>query len=260
MLVAHLLREQPPQAPGFSARFPGMAGVASSLLQQLGDSGRSPEEMIPSADAVGLGGRRVGRSGIRPRAAAHRLSLLCGTGWDCPTGPTPSARRCWPLKRWARPLALYGFTSFTFAQQRLVEALARVTEVLLILDYEGSRGRELTTQDEFEYWRGLAGPRVEEFPAKSDYMSEPVAYLERHFLDDAQPKEPPPPAWEGGEKGGVRFLLASGQRNEAELAAQEVAGLLAEGLSPGRYRYRRAQYEDVGQALGRCVRLVRHPL
>ncbi len=40
LLVSHLLREEPPQAPGFSPRFPGMAGVASSLLQQLGDSGR----------------------------------------------------------------------------------------------------------------------------------------------------------------------------------------------------------------------------
>ncbi len=105
-------------------------------------------------------------------------------------------------EEWRRPLALYGFTSFTFVQQRLVETLARVTEALLILDYEGSRGWGLTTKDELDFWRGLAGPRVEEFPAKSDYMSEPVAYLERHFMDDAPPDEPPPPAWQGGEKGG----------------------------------------------------------
>ncbi len=206
--------------------------MASSLLQQLGDSGRSPEEISrlltrwASADAGSAGlasdlerlltayAALRDRLGLSDRSDAVREALLAAEGW-------------------ARPLALYGFTSFTFAQQRLVEALARVTEVLLILDWGDSRGRELTTQEEFEYWRGLAGPRVQEFPAKSDYMSEPVAYLERHFLDDGLPEEPPPLAWEGGEKGGVRFLLASGQRNEAELAAQEVAGLLAEGLSPG---------------------------
>ena len=232
LLVSHLLREEPPRAPGFSARLPGMAGVASSLLLQLGDSGRSPEEisrLLTRWASVDAGSAALAadierllngyaalrdRLGLSDRSGAVREALAAAEGWR-------------------RPLALYGFTSFTFVQRRLVETLARVTEVLLILDHEDSRGPGLTTKDELDFWRGLAGSAVEEFPAKSDYMSEPVAYLERHFMDDAPPDEPPPPAWEGGEKGGVRFLLASGQRNEAELAAQEVAGLIAEGLSPG---------------------------
>ena len=55
-----------------------------------------------------------------------------------------------------------------------------------------------------------------------------MAYLERHFMED-DPRSEPPPATENGE--GIRFLLASGQRNEAELAAEQVADLVPCGCS-----------------------------
>jgi len=231
LLVGHLLREEPPQAPGLSARFPGVAPAAATLLQQLGESGRSPEEIFRLLDgwaeadpgsaelAADLARLLAGysrlrdRLGLIDRSDAVREALSAAGGWT-------------------QPVALYGFTSFSFGQQRLVTALAEVTEVLLVLDDDSPRGPGLTASNELAFWRGLAGPRVMEFPSRSDYMSPAVAFLERHFMEDAPPEDPPP-AWKGADEGGVRFLLASGQRNEAELAAQEVATLLRDGMSPG---------------------------
>jgi ATP-dependent helicase/nuclease subunit B len=231
LIVSHLLREEPPRAPGFSARFPGMAGVVSTLLQQLGDSGRSSEEISRLLDrwaSVDAGSAAL--AGDIERLLNGYAVLRDRLGLSDRSGAMREALAA--AERWSRPLALYGFTSFTFAQRRLVEALAGVAEVLLVLDYESSRGRGLTNRSEFADWAELAGPRVEELPAQSAYMSRSVAFLERHFMGDA-PSDDPPLAWEGGEAGGVRFLLASGQRNEAELAAQEVAGLIRDGVSPG---------------------------
>lgn len=231
LLISHLLREQPPQAPGLSARFPGTPGVVASLIKQLGDSGRSAEELQEAL------GRWAATDGASAALAADITRLLAGysslrdqLGLSDRSDGLRAALAA--AKGWTRPLALYGFTSFTLAQRGLLAALARVTEVLLVLDYERAGGRGLTTPAEMAWWERLAG-RVEEFaPVATNYTSPAIARLERHFMDDAGPAECPQ-AWIGGEGGGVRFLLASGQRNEAELAAEQVAGLVRDGIDPG---------------------------
>jgi RecB family exonuclease len=229
LLITHLLRERPPQAAGFSPRFPGTAGAVASLLEQLGDSGRSLDEVeevlgrwasldigsaVLAADIRGLlSGYHVlrDRLGLADRSDAVLEAL--GAAGAC-----------------ERPLALYGFTSFTPVQRRLVAALSRVVEVVLVFDYERSRQRSLTSPSEFAYWESVA-VRVEEMaPGPLAYTSAAIAYLERHFMDDGIPPEPPP-AWT--RRQGVRFLLASGRRNEAELAAAQIAELIRSGLRPG---------------------------
>jgi RecB family exonuclease len=230
LLASHLLYEHPPGTPGFSARFPGTTGVTARILEQLGDSGRAPDDIARAlsrwgaaddssaslaADLLGLYKGYVDlrdRLGLTDRSDAAREALSAAAGWG-------------------HPLALYGFTSFTLAQRALVAALARSTEVLLVLDHERAGDRGLTTREELAVWE-RAAISVEDMPAKDDYLSPEIGHLERHFMDDAPPEgaQPPPEKGEGGE---VRFLLASGQRNEAELAAQEVAGLLTGGMDPG---------------------------
>jgi RecB family exonuclease len=226
LLITHLLHERPPQAPGFSPRFPGTTGVVASLLQQLGDSGRSPEEIEQvlgrwaslDPDSAGLAADLRSllngyhdlrdRLGLSDRADAVREAVKAACAWD------------------RRPLALYGFTSFTLAQRRLVAALAQVGEVVLVFDYERSRQRSLTSPAELAFWESLAAGVEELRPGALAYTSPAIAYLERHFMDDPLP----PPAT---GKDGVRFLLASGRRNEAELAAEQIAGLIRSGVQPG---------------------------
>ena len=55
LLISLLLHESPPRAAGFSARFPGIVGVAGSLVEELGDSGRSPEEIDRALSRLGVG-------------------------------------------------------------------------------------------------------------------------------------------------------------------------------------------------------------
>jgi RecB family exonuclease len=229
LLVTHLLRERPPRAPGFSPQFPGTAGVVASLLEQLGDSGRPPEEIervlerwasvdegsaVLAADIRGLSsGYRALRDqlGLSDRGDSVREALQAAGGWE-------------------RPLALYGFTSFTLAQRRLVTALAGAAEVILVFDYEKANERSLTSRAELDYWKSLA-VRADALEAAAPAYTHPaIAHLEQHFMDDGAERYPGP-AWTGRE--GVRFLLASGRRNEAELAAEQVGEMIRDGLRPG---------------------------
>ncbi len=229
LLLSQLLADSPPRAPGFSVRFPGVAAVAGSLVEQLGDSGRSPAEIEQVLDRWGSADKDSAllAADIRGLLTAYR-DLRDGLGLS---DRGEALREALPaVGEWTRPLALYGFTSFTLAQRRLIADLARSTEVVLVFDYERSRARGLTTQGELAWWEALAAQTVELTPRTLAYTSPAIAHLERHFMDDG-PRPEPPQAWNECE--GVRFLLASGQRNEAELAAAQVAGLIRSGLRPG---------------------------
>jgi hypothetical protein len=99
LLITHLLRERPPQAPGFLPRFPGTTGVVALLLEQLGDSGRSLDEIeqalgrwasldadsaVLAADIRGLLGGYYAlrdRLGLVDRADAVREALVVAGAW-----------------------------------------------------------------------------------------------------------------------------------------------------------------------------------
>jgi RecB family exonuclease len=230
LLVAHVLRENPPKAQGFSARFPGTTTVVAGLLEQLGDSGRSSDEIAGILDhwsatdpASAVLAADISALLVRYRVLRDGLGL---------TDRSDAVRQAaGAVAGWAHPLALYGFTSFTLAQRGLVEALAGVTEMLLVIDYERKRRHGLTTVSEFAYWEGLACDVKETSPEGLAYHSQAIAHLERHFSDESPPACEHPPAWSDGR--GVDFLLASGTRNEAELAAFRAATLIRSGLAPG---------------------------
>jgi RecB family exonuclease len=229
LLISQLLSDSPPQTPGFSARFPGVVAVVGSLLEQLGDSGRPPQEIEQALDrwASEDEDSALLAADIRELSAAYR-GLRDRMGLSDRSDSLREALSA--AGSWERPLALYGFTSFTLAQRRLITVLAQATEVVLVFDHERSRLRGLTSQSELAAWQALASHTVELTPQTLAYTSPAIAYLERHFMDDGHRPEPPP-AWANGE--GVRFLLASGQRNEAELAVAQVADLIRSGLRPG---------------------------
>ena len=289
-ILSRLLRDTPLAALQGASRLPGSVKALANLLQQLGESGREPEEVDgilarwASADpqiaalagdirqlAGGYAGRRE-RLGLddRPaavREAAARLAIACvPAGADdgrVAAGPAPAAGaggRDDARTPWGRPVALYGFTSFTPGQRALIEMLSRRTQVLVTFTHDPSRNVNLTTPSEIAWWRSRA-TRVDDVsadgggspngevallergrrPADSRgpgsvapqsppaYESPAIAYLERYFMSDG-PRPVPPPAYHDNQ--GVRFLLASGKRAEAELAAEQIAGLLRAGCPP----------------------------
>ena len=228
MLIAvRILQETSLEALDPAAHLPGVARALVSLLQQLGESGRRPEELDhilarwafePQTDRLARDVRRLaaaytrgcGDRGVIDRSTGVREAIGLAEGWT-------------------RPVAFYGFTSFTPGQRALVAALSRRVEVLMTFTHDSSRSVNLSPDDEIAWWKGQAVQVVDVTQATLAYDSPAIAFLERYLMHDGPRAEPPPAS---APPGGVRFLLASGRRAEAELAAQEIAGLLRKGFRP----------------------------
>ena len=229
LLVSQLLGDTALEVIYGAARLPGVAVSLATLLLEFGESGRNPEEIDaileqwalaePEAAAVARDIRRLaaayarvcGRLRLLDHPSAVREAVRCARGWD-------------------RPVAFYGFTSFTRGQRLLMAELATRAEILVTLAHQ--RGRDLTmcALEEVDWWTGRACQVVELNPRTRAYASPAIAYLEKHFMKDKVPFGPPRTREEAG---GVRFLLASGRSAEAELAAQHISELILSGLDPG---------------------------
>lgn len=233
LIAARLLNGTRLEALAAHAHLPGAAGGLAGLLEQLRDSGLEPEALDgvlarwatiePRHASLAADVRRLVKAqqrmysalGLTDRPAALREAALAAGAWE-------------------RPVALYGFTSFTPGQRALVEALSRRAEVLVTFTYDHSRDVNVTSPAEIAWWTARAATTEVVAPAERAYTSPAVEYLERHFMgSEARPPAPPAAAGARGKDEGVWFLLASGQRAEAELAAEKIAGLLRDGFRPG---------------------------
>jgi ATP-dependent helicase/DNAse subunit B len=229
LILSRLLRDTPVQALGHAVRLPGLAKTLGALLQELGESGRTPDELdrvLAQWASTEPGAAPLARD-IRRLAAAYAQTCDELGVVDRPTAVRQAARAA---AGWTRPVALYGFTSFTPGQRALVTDLSRQGAVLLTFSHDRLRAVNLCTRAEVSWWEKVAVEVVDLAPLARAYSSPAVAYLERYLMSDP-PRPEPPPASSGSE--GVRFLLASGQRNEAELAAQQISDLIREGFRPG---------------------------
>jgi RecB family exonuclease len=232
LLMSRLLSRTPLRSLDKVARLPGAATALATLLRQLGESGRTASEIeeILSRWVRSEPGAAGLADDIRRLNEAYTIAR---DEWGLTDGPA-AVRDAREAVRdagcWVRPVVLYGFTSFTPGQQALIEALSRQGQALVTLPYDRSRRVNLSTPSEVARWQALATQTVELTAQIPAYSSPAIAHLERYFLSD--PPLPEPPSAVPGPQG-VRFLLASGQRNEAELAAQHIATLIREGFRPG---------------------------
>lgn len=229
LMVSDLLRSASLEVLGGFQRLPGVGGAAAALLVELAESGRSAE------DISGLL-RHWAQKEPRHAALARDLERLL-EGFERMAGALGLVERPAVVReatkaagRWERPVALCGFSSLTGGQRALVTELAGRAEVLVTLTYERERDIGLCAREEVEWWTEHAAQVLEVSPRARAYASPAVAYLERSFLG-SEPSELPTAA--ARETEGVRFLLASGRRAEAELAAQHIAGLIRAGFDPG---------------------------
>jgi len=230
LIAARLLRDTRLEALAAHAHLPGVGTGLVGLLEQLRESGLDPDDLdgilarwaVTDPRDVSLAGdiRRLARAqqrvyaalGLTDRPAAVREAVAAAGAWE-------------------RPVALYGFTSFTPGQRALVEALSHRTEVLVTFTYDRSRVVNLSTPGEIAWWTARADKTEIVAPPERAYTSAAVEYLERHFM--GAEARPPAPPLSCSKDEGVWFLLASGQRAEAELAAEKVADLLRRGFRPG---------------------------
>jgi len=234
LVISKALREVPTSALTGSTRLPGAVPALASLLRQLSESGREADEVEAIFARWAAGDSTVAgladdvlrlaascRHDYRQLGLEDRPSVVR----DVATGPE--------VANWRRPVAFYGFTSFTPGQRLLVERLAQKVEVLVTFTYDPDREVNLSTPTEISWWRSRSKRVVEAAPGSRAYHSPAIAYLDLAFMNPRQPEQPPPATSdEYGAEQGVRFLLASGRRAEAELAAEQVGRLLRAGSRP----------------------------
>ncbi len=224
ILIAGILRDARLSALDSAVRFPGLVTALDSLLLQVAESGRTADELD---DILGEWARR------QPETAAlaadlRRVSDAYAAGCAS-TGAVdrPAAVRaaCERADEWSRPVAFYGFTSFTAGQRRLIEGMARRVPVLLSFDHDRGRSVNLARPAEVARWERIAGHVAELPPQPRAYSCPAIAFLERRLFEVDGDLAPPVAGADG-----VRFLLAAGERNEAELVAQHVVALIDEGF------------------------------
>jgi ATP-dependent helicase/nuclease subunit B len=125
-----------------------------------------------------------------------------------------------------RPVFLYGFDDLTPNQLDLVEALAAATEVTVALIFEPGNTALLARSRLLETLRERIGfaseTRTEADPANTD--SALLFHLARGFgAATPEPRQP---------DRSLTLLRAAGVRGEAEMVAERVARLLADGVEP----------------------------
>jgi RecB family exonuclease len=229
LLVSQLLRGTELETLDRAGHLPGVVSALAVLLLQLGESGRSPEEVdnILARWALSEPGAASTATDVRRLAAGYsRACTLLGL-LDHAAAVREAVRFA---EGWHRPVAFWGFSSFTRGQRELMEALSNRVQLLLTLSHERGCGLGLCAPEEVEWWLRRASEIVEVSPRTRAYASPEIEYLERSFVSEGLRSQPPPAR---GGADGVRFLLASGRRAEAELAAEHIAELIRTGSSPG---------------------------
>ncbi len=221
---------------GGIARAPGAATALVELLDELGETGETPEVLIAALERwEGRGGADTARD--LARLVAEYCSILSGWGVLDRHGALREARQA--VAHWKRPLAFYGFTSFTRAQRALVLDLSGVVPVTVALVQDLSRSTRVVGLEEFGRLRDSAREIVALSRQEFGFASPRVAHLEKSFLvDGAQPWVEPTSASPEAQVvtsgalplEGVRFFLSSGRRNELESVAAQVVSLLRSGV------------------------------
>ena len=230
LILRRILDETPLRGLAPMVTFPGTLTALSVLLQRLEESGRTGAQIEKILQA--WAGSDTASTGLADDLAltSHSYEAM-RAAQGLTDRPAAVRAACARVDLWEHPVALYGFTSFTPGQRAFIEALSLRVPVMLTLPFERSRPFNLANADEVGRWEMLAREVVELAPQGRAYSSPTIGFLERNFM--RAPTGVAPPVADDGLQG-VRFLLASGQRNEAELAAEQIAELIRGGFAPGR--------------------------
>ncbi len=216
LVARRVVASTPLEQLGASAATSGFVGSLLAGLAEL-DAALAPADagggdLARLRDAYHRELERLGacdREGMRRRAVERLRSDL----------------DAWPA---GRPLLAYGFEDLTAAEWALLEALAARTEVTVSVPYEPGRVAFASLSRTVSDLAQLAGPRVEELPARPGGVAPPALhFLERHLFEDGPGSAPP-------LEGALRLLEGAGSRGTLELVADEVAGLIRTGTPPER--------------------------
>jgi ATP-dependent helicase/nuclease subunit B len=214
-----------------AARSPGFAGALAGFIAEL-----EARRIEPQRFTLAL--RSWARAGTRRRAYADDLAALYSAyrrrlerlgRIDAELHALASLDQLvLAPERWrATPVYLYGFDDLDELQLAVVETLAHKVgaQVLVSLPAEPGRVALAGRAGTLEALRPGA-EEIVKLAAQSAYYDEPVLHhLERTLFEPAGERQQP------GEA--IRLLEGGDQRAEAELVAEEVGALIADGFAAG---------------------------
>jgi ATP-dependent helicase/DNAse subunit B len=215
---------------GPSAAAPGFLAAAASLVAELGARRIEPARLTAALRRWAPSGRR--RAYCDEVAAIYagyrrRLERLDRCDEQQLASGSLDAIRVDPGVWGGTPVMLYGFDDLDPLQLDTIETLARTVDVVVSLPYEAGRialaGRATT----FETLRPLAGEIVVRGAQAEHY--EAADRLTLHQLERALYEADGQPI-DCGET--VRLIEGETEREELELVAADIAGLLDRGYRP----------------------------
>lgn len=206
-----------------SAARPGFTNALERLLSELRSAGVKPGQSQPEdpylAEILALYDGYVealDRAGLTDQAGLIDIAA--------------TALRANPDSWTDRPVFMHGFDDLSPDQLRLVRALAEATEVTISLTFEDREALRARSRLRGLLVEEVGGEVIEAMPPVPAFTPNPLLFhLERHFGE--LPTAVPPPPLAGT---GVRIILASGLRGEAEAVATEIKQLIVAGTPASR--------------------------
>lgn len=265
LLMEPILRETQFEAFGSVSSFPGAVEAALRLVQELREGELDPQGVEHGLQRWSLagGGAVAGDAGRLVSAYDDRLARA----GRCDQADV-IRRAIVSCAEWRRPVALYGFDSFTPVQRSLVRMLAARVPVLMVLTHDSGRAVQGAVGEEVALWQAVADVTVRVPRQLHAFASPELAELDRLYLsaegaastpsagssasaaEPATPSAGPPAGASAPCAGlppeaavpesaprddalgdGVRLLLSSGRRNEVESVGGEVVRLMRAGIS-----------------------------
>lgn len=239
LLMEGVLAETSFETLGSISAFPGAVQAAVGLVEELRESAVDAAEVADGLERWSHAGGGSVADDLGLLIAEYEGRLLRAGRCD----PADLVRRAiGSCEQWDRPVVLYGFSSFTPIQRSLIRALAVQVPVLLVITHDPDRAIQGPAAAEVALWREFSVKTVYVPKQSPSFASPELAELDRLYLPSVVSAPAPAevrsiggastPTPDGGLGHGVRLLVASGRRNEAELVGSEVVRLLREGVSP----------------------------
>jgi ATP-dependent helicase/DNAse subunit B len=221
-----------------SASAAGFAAAAGDLIAELERSLVDPGRFI-----TGL--RAWAAQDVRRAPYAHEVGRIYGdyareldrlgrVDRELYAWRALDALRAAPQRWGSEPVFFYGFDDLTPLERDAVETLARVAgaEVTVSLTYEPGREALVARAETMEELRPLA-ERVLELPAQDEHYVPASRAVLHHVERSLFAVTPTGPVGRVDPGDTVTLLEAGGERAEAELVAEQVRRLLADGVPAG---------------------------
>lgn len=188
LLMEPVLRGTPFEVFGSISAFPGAVEAALRLVDELRECGLDPQGVEQGLERWGLAGGGAVARDVGRLVSVYDDRLARAGRCDQADVVRRAIASC---AEWHRPVALYGFDSFTPVQRSLVRMLATRVPVLMVLTHDLGRAVQGTVGEEVALWQGVADVTIRVPRQPHAFASPELAELDRRYLSAEGAASPP---------------------------------------------------------------------